>query len=333
MHEDMNRAAGTRPRGRAARPGRHPDPPRAAQALPAPALRRHAPTGDDRDGGRLQPDACSSPTSRRPPSTSPCRPASSTCCATCATGSAPAVVLITHDLGVIADIADRVVVMYAGRVVERATADELFERPRHHYTTGLLGAVPAARTDGADQRLREIPGLVPILAEQPDACTFADRCPAATDQCTQHQPPLEKAPASAHEVACWHPSHGRERRGCRRVGPMSAPAYGRRPGLRGRRPGDALRPGARRRRRLACASTAGKVMALVGESGSGKSTVGRLRRAAAAADLGHGATRRRGRHAPVAPGAAGAPQRTSRSSSRTRPSSLDPRMPVGDDRR
>jgi peptide/nickel transport system ATP-binding protein len=118
-----------------------------------------------------------------------------------------AVVLITHDLGVVADVADRVMVMYAGRVVERGDVDELFARPRHHYTVGLLGAVPAARiVAGREQRLREIPGLVPTLSEQPDACTFADRCTAATDQCRTEAPPLVLAPASKHEAACWHPA-------------------------------------------------------------------------------------------------------------------------------
>jgi peptide/nickel transport system ATP-binding protein len=118
-----------------------------------------------------------------------------------------AIVLITHDLGVVADVADRVMVMYAGRVVERGDVDELFARPRHHYTVGLLGAVPAARiVAGGDQRLREIPGLVPTLAEQPDACTFADRCSAAGDRCRDEAPPLTLAPASTHEAACWHPA-------------------------------------------------------------------------------------------------------------------------------
>jgi peptide/nickel transport system ATP-binding protein len=118
-----------------------------------------------------------------------------------------AIVLITHDLGVVADVADRVMVMYAGRVVERGDVDELFARPRHHYTVGLLGAVPAARiVAGGDQRLREIPGLVPTLAEQPNACTFADRCPAVGERCRDEAPPLVVAPASEHEAACWHPA-------------------------------------------------------------------------------------------------------------------------------
>jgi peptide/nickel transport system ATP-binding protein len=120
-----------------------------------------------------------------------------------------AVLLITHDLGVVADIADRVVVMYAGRVVEQARVEELFARPRHHYTSALLGAIPTARRDG-DHRLREIPGLVPVLATQPDSCTFADRCPGVDDLCRSSQPRLEAAPHGqrGHNVACWHPVHG-----------------------------------------------------------------------------------------------------------------------------
>jgi peptide/nickel transport system ATP-binding protein len=117
-----------------------------------------------------------------------------------------AIVLITHDLGVVADVADRVMVMYAGRVVERSEVDELFARPRHHYTVGLLGAVPSARVSGGEQRLREIPGLVPTLEQQPDACTFAARCPAADERCRSQEPPLAPAPQSSHEVACWHPA-------------------------------------------------------------------------------------------------------------------------------
>src|SRR5689334_17153250 len=88
-----------------------------------------------------------------------------------------AVLLITHDLGVVADIADRVVVMYAGRTIEESTVDGLFGSPSHPYTRGLLDAVPnpARRQDG----LREIPGLVPVLRSSEDVCTFADRCPSA----------------------------------------------------------------------------------------------------------------------------------------------------------
>ncbi|TCN35827.1 peptide/nickel transport system ATP-binding protein [Kribbella orskensis] len=112
------------------------------------------------------------------------------------------VVLITHDLGVVADLADRVAVMYAGRVVETADVHELFARPQHPYTSGLLAASPSAGRHAGTHRLNEIPGLVPVLAAQPDACTFADRCPQALDICTAKQPVLEPG---GHQVACWNP--------------------------------------------------------------------------------------------------------------------------------
>ncbi|MFC4944558.1 ABC transporter ATP-binding protein [Pseudonocardia sp. GCM10023141] len=115
-----------------------------------------------------------------------------------------AIVLITHDLGVVADIADRVLVMYAGRVVETGRTQEMFDAPAHHYTIGLLGAVPAAGRRAADGRLREIPGLVPVLSGQPDACTFADRCGAADARCRGTAPALQTR-AGEHAVSCWHP--------------------------------------------------------------------------------------------------------------------------------
>jgi peptide/nickel transport system ATP-binding protein len=117
------------------------------------------------------------------------------------------VLLITHDLGVVADIADRVVVMYAGRVVEQARVEELFARPRHHYTKALLGAIPTARRGDGDHRLQEIPGLVPVLDSPPDRCTFADRCGGADDLCRSSQPTLAASPGGRpdHRVACWHP--------------------------------------------------------------------------------------------------------------------------------
>jgi peptide/nickel transport system ATP-binding protein len=111
-----------------------------------------------------------------------------------------AIVLITHNLGVVADVADRVVVMYAGRKVEEAPVHELFARPQHPYTNGLLGAVPRP---GAG-RLREIPGRVPSLAELPRGCAFAPRCPRA-DETTRSNVPELRSIGPQHLVACFHP--------------------------------------------------------------------------------------------------------------------------------
>ena len=114
-----------------------------------------------------------------------------------------AVLLITHDLGVVADIADRVVVMYAGRTIEEAGATALFASPSHPYTRGLLDAVPNPARH-AEAGLREIPGRVPVLRVAQDACTFADRCAYADDVCRSRRPELEPGPAG-HAVRCWHP--------------------------------------------------------------------------------------------------------------------------------
>jgi peptide/nickel transport system ATP-binding protein len=115
-----------------------------------------------------------------------------------------AIVLITHNLGVVADIADRVVVMYAGRKVEEAPVHELFANPQHPYTIGLLGAVPRPNPSGERDRLREIPGRVPSLAQLPQACAFAPRCPRADDR-TRSELPLLREIGPHHLVACFHP--------------------------------------------------------------------------------------------------------------------------------
>ena len=116
-----------------------------------------------------------------------------------------AIVLITHDLGVIAETADRVVVMYAGRKVEEAPVKSLFLAPRHPYTAGLLGSVPRVDRTGAAHRnrLAEIEGMVPALDREIVGCRFAPRCALATDVCRREDPPLE-AKAPAHLAACWH---------------------------------------------------------------------------------------------------------------------------------
>ncbi|AQZ65771.1 Oligopeptide transport system permease protein OppB (TC 3.A.1.5.1) [[Actinomadura] parvosata subsp. kistnae] len=112
-----------------------------------------------------------------------------------------AIILITHDLGVVADIADRAMVMYAGRAVEQAPVAELFARPRHPYTLGLMNALPSAAVNG---RLAEIPGMVPSPLSDPDQCAFHDRCRFAQDDCRASRPPLERQ-GDDHLAACFHP--------------------------------------------------------------------------------------------------------------------------------
>jgi peptide/nickel transport system ATP-binding protein len=117
-----------------------------------------------------------------------------------------AIVLITHDLGVIAETAQRVVVMYAGRKVEEAPVRELFRTPRHPYTRGLLASVPRldrAAEAGPRPRLMEIAGMVPSLKDVPPGCTFAERCSFASEQCRRAYPPLEEK-AKDHLAACWN---------------------------------------------------------------------------------------------------------------------------------
>jgi peptide/nickel transport system ATP-binding protein len=116
-----------------------------------------------------------------------------------------AILLITHDLGVVAEVAERVIVMYAGRKVEEAPVTELFRMPRHPYTQGLLGAVPklGSSLTGTITRLAEIPGLVPSLTLRIEGCVFASRCALATDLCRQVAPALETK-AQRHLAACHY---------------------------------------------------------------------------------------------------------------------------------
>ena len=116
-----------------------------------------------------------------------------------------AIVLITHDLGVVAEVAERVVVMYAGRKVEEAKVGPLFRTPRHPYTQGLLGSVPKLGSSlaGTETRLQEIPGLVPSLKQKLQGCVFASRCNYATDLCRSVAPGLEEK-APGHIVACHY---------------------------------------------------------------------------------------------------------------------------------
>jgi oligopeptide/dipeptide ABC transporter ATP-binding protein len=124
-----------------------------------------------------------------------------------------ATILITHDLGVVAEVADRVLVMYAGRIVEQGTLDEIFYDPQHPYTWGLLGSLTRL-DEPRPERLPQIPGAPPSLLALDDGCAFRERCPHAFDKCLQ-MPPLESRPAESaeHLDRCWlTPEAKRERR-------------------------------------------------------------------------------------------------------------------------
>ena len=117
-----------------------------------------------------------------------------------------AILLITHDFGVVAEMADRVAVMYAGRIVELGSVFALFESPRHPYTRGLLNAIPHLddlQGERHRERLNEIPGIVPPLTRLPPGCRFAPRCAYADDRCRREYPPIRQLDEK-HWAACWH---------------------------------------------------------------------------------------------------------------------------------
>jgi oligopeptide/dipeptide ABC transporter ATP-binding protein len=111
-----------------------------------------------------------------------------------------AIILITHDLGVIAELADEVIVMYAGKVIERCAAERLFSEPQHPYTVGLLGSIPRLHLE--QSRLSAIEGVVPDAAAFPQGCRFHPRCPFAVNQCRTEIPHLKEVKAN-HYAACW----------------------------------------------------------------------------------------------------------------------------------
>jgi peptide/nickel transport system ATP-binding protein len=118
-----------------------------------------------------------------------------------------AMILITHDLGVVAETAHRVIVMYAGKKVEEAPVEELFARPQHPYTHGLMASIPRlplmrGETETEGERLQEIPGTVPALSNLPPGCVFAPRCAHAVDRCRAEYPPYEEK-RPGHWAACW----------------------------------------------------------------------------------------------------------------------------------
>jgi oligopeptide/dipeptide ABC transporter ATP-binding protein len=113
-----------------------------------------------------------------------------------------ALILITHDMGAVAELADTAVVMYAGRAVETGAVDDLLNAPGHPYTRGLIGCIPDIDATDPDAPLPEIPGMVPALSDLGPGCAFADRCPIAENSCRNTTPALlERAPG--HRIACW----------------------------------------------------------------------------------------------------------------------------------
>jgi oligopeptide/dipeptide ABC transporter ATP-binding protein len=116
-----------------------------------------------------------------------------------------AVILITHDLGIVAQAAQKVAVMYAGKIVENSSVEEIFANPLHPYTQGLIDSIPARCEDSVDERqkyLKTIPGSVPSLYDLAAGCRFQPRCPYADGQCLEQEPPLTEI-APDHFIACW----------------------------------------------------------------------------------------------------------------------------------
>jgi peptide/nickel transport system ATP-binding protein/oligopeptide transport system ATP-binding protein len=117
-----------------------------------------------------------------------------------------AILLITHDLGVVAEVTRRVAVMYTGRIMEEAPTLDLFDTPLHPYTRGLLTSIPRADASFEIDSLTEIKGVVPSVASLPPGCHFEPRCPMAMDICRTQAPALEEA-RPGHRVACWRAAH------------------------------------------------------------------------------------------------------------------------------
>ena len=136
-----------------------------------------------------------------------------------------AVIMITHDMGVVAEVADRIAVMYAGRIIEHADTDELFQSAQHPYTEALLGSLPSLEDDPNAERLESIPGLPPDLIRPPHGCRFNPRCKYRTQLCVDKFPPLitPEGQSPDHVTACWHPAVERAELGLvpRRKGGMT----------------------------------------------------------------------------------------------------------------
>ncbi|WP_082233145.1 ABC transporter ATP-binding protein [Halobacillus massiliensis] len=118
-----------------------------------------------------------------------------------------AIILVTHDLGVVAELCDKVAVMYAGKIVEQGKIEDIFDRPSHPYTKGLLNSVPRP---GKRERLQPIEGQPPNLHDLPNGCRFAERCPFVMDICREKEPELLAVDSDEHTSACWLEEEGRE---------------------------------------------------------------------------------------------------------------------------
>jgi oligopeptide/dipeptide ABC transporter ATP-binding protein len=118
--------------------------------------------------------------------------------------SQTALVLITHDLGVVAEMCDQVIVMYAGKIIEQGSVEDIFYRPRHPYTRGLLDSIPPMSSEHHQEKLKTIPGMVPALTHLPQGCRFYDRCFQRQEKCQVRHPDLEKM-SESQAVACYFP--------------------------------------------------------------------------------------------------------------------------------
>jgi oligopeptide/dipeptide ABC transporter ATP-binding protein len=196
------------------------------------------------------------------------------------------VLLITHDMGVVAGRADRINVMYAGKLIEATDTRELFAHMHHPYTQSLLASIPQLDQD-ANAVLFSIPGLPPDLADPPDGCRFAARCHLATDRCREQEPPLS-GETPMHTFACWHPVDGPAERPIAELNALRAaamngdgPLLELRDVVREFPVGNNLLPAKYRESVKAVSGVsvdvqAGQTFGLVGESGCGKTTLGRL---------------------------------------------------------